>query len=503
MWGNFNFDYGCSMAGERMGSFRSKENDVSKISTSIFVTNFPENFSAKDLFHSCKVYGHVVDSFIPVKKTNGGKIFDFVRFINVFNVDRLVNNLCTIWVGRFKLHANVARFQRTPIHVNKSQEKSDVRSSNNGVKVTRVFEGHTTNNRSFAHVLKGNKELETVSNPTIMLDDDCIMKKDLSLLLIGKVKEFASLADIKSVFNNEGFVDISIRFMGELWIMLDFPNSNTRDAFKDKQPTVHDAGIGGINKANPVQMAIFVLEDGKVLKFSRKSSPGENGCIDLGQPPTLRQHRAMLRRLCVRLLCGLESLLCTHDLRHTMEDVTLVRKLNAVPDRFLQIVASIEQYLDLDTMSLDEAIGRLKTFEERLKYKNERPEDHNNEGGSNQEKYDQPGLKEDHNNEGESIQKKYDQLRLKEDHNNESGSNHKNMINMDVMKIMAVNLEVASKKGKEKLEHFGVKLEEEKEYHDRKLFHPMQSNKRSIQYNNIKIKEEETSSTSSEDLVIV
>ncbi|GJW33139.1 zinc finger, CCHC-type containing protein [Tanacetum coccineum] len=56
------------------------------------------------------------------------------------------------------------------------------------------------------------------------------------------------------------------------------------------------------------------------------------------------------------------------------EDSTLVRKLlNVVPDRFLQIVASIEQYSDLDTMSLDEAIGRLKTFEERLKYKNERP----------------------------------------------------------------------------------------------------------------------------------
>ncbi|GJX79031.1 hypothetical protein Tco_0327180 [Tanacetum coccineum] len=58
----------------------------------------------------------------------------------------------------------------------------------------------------------------------------------------------------------------------------------------------------------------------------------------------------------------------------TYEDSTLVRKLlNAVPDRFLQIVASIEQYTDLDEMSLGEAIGRLKTFEERLKYKNKRP----------------------------------------------------------------------------------------------------------------------------------
>ncbi|GKB46420.1 zinc finger, CCHC-type containing protein [Tanacetum coccineum] len=58
------------------------------------------------------------------------------------------------------------------------------------------------------------------------------------------------------------------------------------------------------------------------------------------------------------------------SLGHTMKDEELVRKLlNAVPDRYLQIVASIEQYSDLDEMSLDEAIGRLKTYEERIKYK--------------------------------------------------------------------------------------------------------------------------------------
>ncbi|GKC53277.1 zinc finger, CCHC-type containing protein [Tanacetum coccineum] len=60
----------------------------------------------------------------------------------------------------------------------------------------------------------------------------------------------------------------------------------------------------------------------------------------------------------------------------TYEDSVVVRKLlNAVPDKFLQIVASIEQYSDLDEMSVDEAIGRLKTFEERLKSKKEIPMD--------------------------------------------------------------------------------------------------------------------------------
>nr|GEX32870.1 DNA helicase [Tanacetum cinerariifolium] len=95
-----------------MGSYRSKEDGVSKISTSIYVTNLPETFFAKDLFHSCKVYGHVVDSFIPLKRSKDGKRFGFVRFINVFSVERLVSNLCTIWVDRFNLHANVAHFNR-------------------------------------------------------------------------------------------------------------------------------------------------------------------------------------------------------------------------------------------------------------------------------------------------------------------------------------------------------------------------------------------------------
>nr|GFA48395.1 zinc finger, CCHC-type [Tanacetum cinerariifolium] len=57
------------------------------------------------------------------------------------------------------------------------------------------------------------------------------------------------------------------------------------------------------------------------------------------------------------------------SLGHAMKDGTLVRKLlNVVPDRYLQIVASIEQYSDISEMTLEEAIGRLKTYEERIKH---------------------------------------------------------------------------------------------------------------------------------------
>ncbi|KAI3730681.1 hypothetical protein L1987_61854 [Smallanthus sonchifolius] len=54
------------------------------------------------------------------------------------------------------------------------------------------------------------------------------------------------------------------------------------------------------------------------------------------------------------------------DLGAPYEDTTLVRKfLDSLPEKFIQIVASVEQFVDLDTMLLQEAIGRLKAFEER------------------------------------------------------------------------------------------------------------------------------------------
>ncbi|GJW01599.1 RNA-directed DNA polymerase, eukaryota [Tanacetum coccineum] len=225
-----------------MGSFRSKEDDVAKISLSVYITNFPDSCSAKDLFHYCKQYGHVVDSFIPNKRSKVGKRFGFVRFINVFNEERLVNNLCTVWIGRHKLHANLARFKRTPVSGVKilaKNEGSKMGSSNhmnkqvdvdNGVKVP------TSSSNSFAQAVKGDNfsgGVETELCPAVVLDDECLASKDLSKSLLGRVKEFASLANLKVALCNEGFVDIKILYMGELWVMLEFGSQESIKLFRD------------------------------------------------------------------------------------------------------------------------------------------------------------------------------------------------------------------------------------------------------------------------------
>ncbi|GJV96908.1 hypothetical protein Tco_1548485 [Tanacetum coccineum] len=48
----------------------------------------------------------------------------------------------------------------------------------------------------------------------------------------------------------------------------------------------------------------------------------------------------------------------------TLEEEVIVRKfLNSVPNKYLPIVAPIEQYSDLETKPFEEAVGRVKAYE--------------------------------------------------------------------------------------------------------------------------------------------
>nr|GEU77011.1 nucleotide-binding alpha-beta plait domain-containing protein [Tanacetum cinerariifolium] len=190
-----------------MGSYRTKEDDVYKISTS---------------------YGHVVDTIIPNKRSKTGRRFGFVRFINVVNEERLVNNLCTVWIDRFKLHVNIARFHRTPLNEKKSMlKKADGVKKDVGVNEV---------GNSYVHVVKGqmqpeNKESE--ATPVLVLSDECMLSNDLSKSLFGRAKQFASLANIRKAVSNEGFADIKIQYMGELWVLLEFVSGDSMKLFQD------------------------------------------------------------------------------------------------------------------------------------------------------------------------------------------------------------------------------------------------------------------------------
>ncbi|GJT75163.1 RNA-directed DNA polymerase, eukaryota, reverse transcriptase zinc-binding domain protein [Tanacetum coccineum] len=152
-----------------MRDSRSKEDDVLKISTSIFVTNFPEKFSAKDLWEACSQYGKVIDSYIPNRRTKSGMRFGFVRFIKTHDVERLINNLCTIWIGSFKIHANIAKFQRLRFNKNDSQSSKQPQNTLNPKEV-RNDSGRNWNSYSYANVVQTGSQHHVVKEdkPAIM-----------------------------------------------------------------------------------------------------------------------------------------------------------------------------------------------------------------------------------------------------------------------------------------------------------------------------------------------
>uniref|UniRef100_A0A453GJ35 DUF4219 domain-containing protein n=1 Tax=Aegilops tauschii subsp. strangulata TaxID=200361 RepID=A0A453GJ35_AEGTS len=56
------------------------------------------------------------------------------------------------------------------------------------------------------------------------------------------------------------------------------------------------------------------------------------------------------------------------NLGETLGDAALFKKLlDTVPDRLFPVVAGIEQFHDVTTMAFDEALGRLRVFDERVR----------------------------------------------------------------------------------------------------------------------------------------
>lgn len=68
--------------------------------------------------------------------------------------------------------------------------------------------------------------------PWILLDDICLIFKDLSLTLVAKVKEFSSLETLREICDNESFNNMIVSYLGGFSVFLEFSSSDAKDKFK-------------------------------------------------------------------------------------------------------------------------------------------------------------------------------------------------------------------------------------------------------------------------------
>ncbi len=103
----------------------------------------------------------------------------------------------------------------------------------------------------------------------------------------------------------------------------------------------------------------FVGAD-RVREARLQTLKGEFGAMVMEPGETLDQYAGRITAMSVR-----------HSaLGSTLGDSAMVKKLfDTVPEKFVSLVAGIEQFYDIDTMPFEEAVGRLKAYEERMRKK--------------------------------------------------------------------------------------------------------------------------------------
>lgn len=80
--------------------------------TSFFITEFGENWRARDLLFELKECGDIVEIVIPQRRDRRRRRYGFERFANEGDTDLLAIKLDSIMLEGRKLYVNLPRFQR-------------------------------------------------------------------------------------------------------------------------------------------------------------------------------------------------------------------------------------------------------------------------------------------------------------------------------------------------------------------------------------------------------
>ncbi|GLT76721.1 hypothetical protein SLA2020_483640 [Shorea laevis] len=127
-----------------------------------FFYNFPEDLQAKDLWQRFRVYGRVVDVFLPARRDKWGKRFGFVRMAGVQEIPNMERRLNEIWFNSYKLRVKLADNWR--------QRRSGNRMGNDRVRRI-THQGLVQSGKSYVQAVAGNTSKVGDGNEREMLDE--------------------------------------------------------------------------------------------------------------------------------------------------------------------------------------------------------------------------------------------------------------------------------------------------------------------------------------------
>ncbi|KAL4579237.1 hypothetical protein LXL04_015375 [Taraxacum kok-saghyz] len=169
----------------RLGQRSSKTNhdQLARVTTTIYVANFPSHLTVKELWRICGTTGSVVDVFIGRNRNKQGQMLAFGRFIRVIDPFNLVQDL-------YKFELVLCGYM--PMFLN----------------------SHVL----YLQRLKGERNYSMFGSLKVPLESA------YPFAIVGCFKDFRAIGNTHRMCQGEGFLDVEPMYLGGLWVLLDFPN---------------------------------------------------------------------------------------------------------------------------------------------------------------------------------------------------------------------------------------------------------------------------------------
>ncbi|KAL4555547.1 hypothetical protein LXL04_038169 [Taraxacum kok-saghyz] len=211
-----------------------KSDNLGGKACTFFFTNFPEFWETTGLWQEFRRIGTVVDVFVARKRNKTGRKFGFVRFLKVQDVGKMEQELNNLWMNKFKLKANVAKYGRKDIKENPQNLKSVIIGPAHPVseKPEASRDGARRGERSYVDAVNGSFPLppppsvkndgkdQEINSVHVIPSTETLERLDRSLF--GEVRCLEMLKNIHEFPTVEGLNDVKVSYYGGLTVLLEF-----------------------------------------------------------------------------------------------------------------------------------------------------------------------------------------------------------------------------------------------------------------------------------------
>ncbi|GJY67390.1 RNA-directed DNA polymerase, eukaryota [Tanacetum coccineum] len=73
----------------------------------------------------------------------------------------------------------------------------------------------------------------SILKPSLVLDDSCLVNRDLTNCVMGEVLQFSSINNLQVLLSNEGFHNTRVVYLGGLWVMIELKSSKSKSKFME------------------------------------------------------------------------------------------------------------------------------------------------------------------------------------------------------------------------------------------------------------------------------